>query len=108
MSSSRKTSQKPAISRVWKDAGADYVIIRRLHSCSGAKADIAAERRNENEQDRAASVPISQGRIVINARGDLAFCPSDWVHGSYIADYRQTTIHETWSGSSTVSCGQRT
>jgi len=35
---------------------------------------------------------------VVNARGDLAFCPSDWVHGSSVADYRQTTIHKTWQG----------
>ena len=36
--------------------------------------------------------------MVLNARGDLAFCPSDWVHGSVIADYRTTTIYETWRG----------
>jgi hypothetical protein len=35
---------------------------------------------------------------VLNARGDLAFCPSDWVHGSVIADYRTTTIKEVWQG----------
>jgi hypothetical protein len=26
------------------------------------------------------------------------FCPQDWVHGSTIADYRTTTIFETWRG----------
>ena len=35
---------------------------------------------------------------MINARGNLAFCPSDWVHGSYVADYRNTTIHSEWQG----------
>jgi hypothetical protein len=34
----------------------------------------------------------------VNARGDLSFCPSDWVHGSYVADYRTTTIKEAWTG----------
>jgi len=34
--------------------------------------------------------------MVLNARGELAFCPSDWVHGSVIADFRTTTIHATW------------
>jgi len=33
---------------------------------------------------------------MLSPRGDLTFCPSDWVHGSVIADYRSTTIHETW------------
>ena len=32
----------------------------------------------------------------VNARGDLAFCPPDWVHGSYVADYRSTTIEQAW------------
>jgi MoaA/NifB/PqqE/SkfB family radical SAM enzyme len=82
----------------WKDQGADYVIIRRLHSCSGAVENLAAQRRS-------ALVPIQRRpclypweRIAINARGDLAFCPSDWVHGSFVADYRKTSIHAEWQG----------
>ena len=38
-------------------------------------------------------------RILLNAQGQLSFCPSDWVHGSRLADYRETTILETWHGS---------
>ena len=34
--------------KYWKDQGADYVVIRRLHSCSGAKIELAQERRNDN------------------------------------------------------------
>jgi hypothetical protein len=26
------------------------------------------------------------------------FCPSDWVHGSHVADYRNTTIVDAWQG----------
>ena len=37
-------------------------------------------------------------RILLNPRGELAFCPQDWVHGSVIARYRDTTIREVWSG----------
>lgn len=85
--------------RFWKDAGAHYVVVRRLHSCSGAKSDLAVERRAENEaagQRRPCLYPWE--RIVLNARGDLSFCPSDWVHGSFITDYRTTTIKEVWQG----------
>jgi MoaA/NifB/PqqE/SkfB family radical SAM enzyme len=80
----------------WKDNGADYVVIRRLHSCSGAKTELAEERRmnNENKPRRPCLYPWE--RMVLNARGELVFCPSDWVHGSVIADYRTTTIYETW------------
>ena len=84
--------------RFWKDEGADYVVIRRLHSCSGAKSDLAAQRRTENNKVARRPCLYPWERIVVNARGDLAFCPSDWVHGSYVADYRKTTIHETWRG----------
>lgn len=83
----------------WKNAGANYVVVRRLHSCSGAKTELAEERRMENESTvarRACLYPWE--RIVLNARGDLSFCPSDWVHGSFISDYRTTTIKEVWQG----------
>jgi len=84
--------------RYWKDKGADFVIIRRLHSCSGAVVELADMRRQAQKQQQRRPCLYPWERIVINARGDLAFCPSDWVHGSYVADYKQTTIHETWQG----------
>lgn len=82
----------------WKDQGADYVVIRRLHSCSGAKTELAEIRRKDNNKIDRRPCLYPWERIVINARGDLAFCPSDWVHGSVIGDYRQTTILDTWQG----------
>jgi MoaA/NifB/PqqE/SkfB family radical SAM enzyme len=82
----------------WKDHGADYVVIRRLHSCSGAKTDLAEIRRDNNSKTNRRPCLYPWERIVLNARGDLAFCPSDWVHGSFVADYRQTTILQTWKG----------
>ncbi|MDJ0508693.1 MAG: radical SAM/SPASM domain-containing protein [Crocosphaera sp.] len=81
----------------WKAQGAAYVVIRRLHSCSGAKTELAEVRRKETVIERRPCL-YPWERIVLNARGDLSFCPSDWVHGSYIADYRTTTIYETWHG----------
>ena len=74
------------------------MVIRRLHSCSGAKIDLAAQRRKANEEVVRRPCLYPWERIAINARGDLAFCPSDWVHGSYIANYRDTTIYDTWRG----------
>ena len=82
--------------RYWNDHGADYVVIRRLHSCSGAKVDLAMQRRAAAPPRRPCLYPWE--RMVLTARGDLAFCPSDWVHGSVVADYRTTTIRETWNG----------
>lgn len=89
-------SETADFEKYWKGEGADYVVIRRLHSCSGAKTDLAKERRKAAPERRACLYPWE--RMVLNARGDLAFCPSDWVHGSVVADYRKTTIKETWNG----------
>ena len=84
--------------RYWKDHGAHYVVIRRLHSCSGAKIDLAALRRKDNEKVTRRPCLYPWERMALNPRGDLAFCPSDWVHGSRLADYRTTTLLETWHG----------
>jgi MoaA/NifB/PqqE/SkfB family radical SAM enzyme len=84
--------------RFWNDNGANYVVIRRLHSCSGAKAELAATLRTENDSVKRRPCLYPWERIVLNPRGDLAFCPSDWVHGSFIADYRMATIKDVWQG----------
>lgn len=82
----------------WKDQGADYVVVRRLHSCSGAKIDLAMIRRKENRSVTRRPCLYPWERIVLNPKGDLAYCPSDWVHGSRVADYRETTVKEVWQG----------
>lgn len=84
--------------RYWKDRGADFVVIRRLHSCSGAVEVLADQRRKALSETKRRPCLYPWERILVNARGDLAFCPTDWVHGSYVADYRNTTIHAEWQG----------
>lgn len=90
--------ESKSFEKFWKDHGVDYVVIRRMHSCSGAKTALAKTRRIEIQASKRRPCLYPWERIIINARGDLAFCPSDWVHGSYITDYRKTTIIETWQG----------
>ncbi len=84
--------------RFWRDAGAHAVVIRRQHSCSGAKIELADLRRSATRALDRRPCLYPWERVAVNARGDLAFCPSDWVHGSVIADYRKTTIAEAWRG----------
>lgn len=83
---------------MWRDRGASYVVIRRLHSCSGSKEALAVARRNAAAQEPRRPCLYPWERIGLNAGGHLFFCPSDWVHGSNLADYRTTTVAETWSG----------
>lgn len=84
----------------WENQGADYVVIRRLHSAAGAVGEVAqrmwAETKAAQEKRRPCLYPWE--RIVLNPRGHLAFCPADWTHGSTIVDYRTNTIRETWQG----------
>jgi MoaA/NifB/PqqE/SkfB family radical SAM enzyme len=84
--------------RFWRDHGAEEVVIRRLHSSAGAVIAIADVLRA-----RTAGLPrypclYPWERITLNPRGELAFCPQDWVHGSVVADYRTTTVREVWRG----------
>ena len=82
----------------WKDHGADYVVIRRLHSGAGAVTPIADTLRSQASGQPRYPCLYPWERIILNPRGELAFCPQDWVHGSVVADYRTTTIHDTWHG----------
>ena len=80
----------------WKDSGADYVVIRKLHSASGMLSNIANQIRKENATEQRRPCLYPWERIVLNPRGHLAFCPADWAHTTTIADYRSTTIYKTW------------
>ena len=75
-------------------AGADVAIAAR------SQDGLAETAREVTDLGRKAFVfPLDVTRQEdVTARGDLAFCPSDWVHGSYVADYHKTTIFETWQG----------
>lgn len=84
--------------KYWKDQGCSYVVIRRLHSCSGAKGNLAEERREKNKAVGRRPCLYPWERIVLNAQGNLTFCPQDWVHGSIVTDFRKTTIREAWQG----------
>lgn len=82
--------------RFWKDNGADFVVIRKLHSAAGAVSNVADRMRKDNAAEPRRACVYPWERVVLNPRGNLAFCPADWTHGSTVIDYRSTTIKETW------------
>ena len=84
--------------KYWKDQGADYVVVRRLHSASGSKGAIAQDMWSKIDPKKRKPCVYPWERIVLNAKAQLAFCPADWSHGSSFIDYNQTTILETWNG----------
>jgi MoaA/NifB/PqqE/SkfB family radical SAM enzyme len=84
--------------KYWKEQGADFVVIRRLHSSAGGVATIAEKMHESQVGKNRYPCLYPWERIMLNPKGELAFCPQDWSHGSGIADYRSTTIRETWQG----------
>lgn len=87
-----------AFEHFWKEQGADYVVIRRMHSAAGAVMNVASHLREANAGLPRRPCVYPWERIVLTPRGFLAFCPADWSHGSSLVDYRTTTLRETWSG----------
>ncbi len=86
--------------RFWRDQGADYVVVRRLHTNAGAFVEVADSSPQARTPELRRPCLYPWERIVLNPRGSLSFCPVDWVQGSVLADYRTTTITETWQGPS--------
>ena len=84
--------------RFWKQAGCDYVVIRRQHSSAGAVVQIAGKMRDKLGAVNRRPCLYPWERITLNPRGELAFCPQDWTHGSALGDYHATTIRDMWSG----------
>ena len=82
----------------WEDQGADSVVIRRQHSVAGAVIDISRLLHEKNKGIPRRPCVYPWERIVLNPRGHLSFCPADWVRGSELADFRSTTVRETWNG----------
>ena len=92
------TSEAGAFKKFWTEQGADDVVIRRLHSSAGSTVSIAKLLRKGGESVMRYPCLYPWERITLNPRGELSFCPQDWVHGSFVANYRTTTIAETWQG----------
>lgn len=80
----------------WRERGVDQVVIRRLHSAAGGVESIAKSMRDEQSQATRYPCLYPWERILLNPRGELAFCPQDWVHGSVITSYHDMTIREIW------------
>lgn len=81
--------------KFWMENGADEVLIRKLHTNSGSNLDEISKKEMSIKR-RPCLYPWE--RIVLTAKGNLSFCPTDWFGKSEVADYRDVTIKETWSG----------
>ncbi len=85
--------------RYWKEQGADYVVIRRLHSAAGAVPEIAREMWEDGGEEQRRPCPYPWERLTLNPRGQLAFCPTEWEYKAEFVDFSKTTIRKVWQGS---------
>ena len=83
----------------WREAEADFVVMRNLHSCGGNVRDMTEKMWASAPKPRKPCL-YPWERMVLKADGELTYCPADWKHIANIGNYAQTTIAETWQGES--------
>lgn len=81
----------------WKAAGADFVVMRNLHSCAGNVPDMSAKLWATAPTPRKPCL-YPWERMVLKADGELTYCPADWKHIANIGNFRDTSIAEIWTG----------
>ena len=78
----------------WQSKNVDEVLIRKLHTNSGSNL-LNEENKNTDLNDRKPCL-YPWERVILNARGKLAFCPTDWYAKSEMCSYENNSISETW------------
>ena len=80
----------------WNNTGADYVVIRKLHSAAGAKDGIKSKMNENFHKISRKPCLYPWERLAITPEGDLSFCPTDWKSKSDFIHYSKTSIKEAW------------
>ncbi len=80
--------------KYWETKKVDEVLIRKLHSNSGSNF-IDKTKTDTNQINRRACL-YPWERVILNARGKLAFCPTDWYAKSELCSYENNSIQEVW------------
>ncbi|MDB6093182.1 MAG: radical protein [Verrucomicrobia bacterium] len=86
--------------KFWHAEGAHQVVVRRMHSAAGAVGDLAEVLRGQLGDAKRYPCLYPWERLCINPRGELQYCPQDWVHGSALFDLRNITIKAAWQSES--------
>jgi MoaA/NifB/PqqE/SkfB family radical SAM enzyme len=61
----------------WKQQGADFVVIRRLHSAAGGVSTIAMKMKQAQQSIDSKPCLYPWERILLNPKGELSFCTDD-------------------------------
>lgn len=82
----------------WESQGADFVVIRRLHSHSGTIESLANELRVRTNHEQRKPCIYPWERILLKPDGTLHYCPSSWIPEDFMADFHTSSIKEIWTG----------
>lgn len=88
------TQEAEDFEKFWQAAGADYVVIRRLHSCAGSKEKVAKYLWQQKIPRRSCLYPWE--RLVLSPSGKVGYCPADWRYTAKIASLKNMTLKEIW------------
>jgi len=86
--------------KFWKEAGADFVVIRQQHSAAGAveeRKDSMILNQVENKIERKPCL-YPWERLILSPTGYIGYCPGDWKYKSKFVKFSQTTIKKVWNG----------
>ncbi len=81
----------------WRAAGADFVVVRRPHSCAGSIPAQAKVLWDAAPAERRACL-YPWERLTLKADGSLSYCPTDWRHEAEIGHIAATTVRDVWQG----------
>lgn len=82
----------------WEAQGADFVIIRKLHSAGGMKEQTKLQINESFSTVKRKPCLYPWERLLLTPTGTIGFCPTDWQYSSEVADFRTQTIKEVWNG----------
>lgn len=83
--------------RFWRDAGADFVVIRPLHSAGGSIPDTTASLWRAAPQPRFPCL-YPWERLLVQPGGEVTYCPVDWHARGIVGSLNHQTIREIWRG----------
>jgi len=81
----------------WESHGADFVVIRRLHSNAGTIKPLAENLRKFTHNEHRKPCVYPWERICLKPDGTLHYCPASWTKEALIADFHKSSIKEIWT-----------
>lgn len=88
--------ERLSFKKYWEKAGADFIVFRPRHSASGSIKSVSDQIKKSIPRRTPCLYPWE--RLVINPRGLLSYCPSEWNYRGCFADFRKTSIKRIWQG----------